>query len=189
MSTYPSAVFAQLAPSRTRGVRTWRRKFACPNPACELRRREMGARGGRRLGRQTIREYLDPEDGYRVSGYGVERVELGRDLIPLPDLPDGTLHFGPPSRVRRQSPTPGQPMRSPLRRAIPVLASVDALNQVGRHDRSRARGGTGPFLSLALSRAKAARPFVVTCPECRQRCLVEGALATSAAFDAQPGPR
>lgn len=193
---YPLAVFGQLALLKGHHFRTWRRQFACPNPSCEQRRREVDARGLRRLGRQEIRESLDPQDWSRVSGYRLVRVELGRELIPLPDLPDGTLNFGLPESVRRKPPTPGDPVPTPLHRAIPVLASVGALDQVGRHARSRVRGGPGQYWSLALGEERAARPFVVTCPDCRERCRVDGSLPeaelrrqTSIALDALRGPR
>ncbi len=175
MTTYPLAIFGQPTPIESQLLHRWRRKFACPNSSCEQRRREVGARGRRTIGRQTLREYLDPAHGYRVSGYGVERVELGRELIPLPVLPDGTLSFGLPEAVRRQSPTPGVPVPTPLHRHIPVLASVGDPARVGRHALNRAREG-GPYWSLALSGKKAALPFVVTCPDCRARCRVDGTL-------------
>jgi hypothetical protein len=195
-AVYPLAVFGQLARREGHHFRTWRRKFGCPNPSCEQQRREAGARGLRWLGRQEIRESLDPQDWSRVSGYRLTRIELGRELIPLPDLPDGTLSFGLPESVRRQPPMPGAPVLTPLHRAVPVLTSVGAGAQVGRHASSRVRGGPGQYWSLALSEDRAERPFVLTCPDCRERCRVDGSLPdaelrdqTSIALDALRNPR
>lgn len=177
MTTYPSAAFSRkLAQLEGPHFRTWRRKFFCPNPSCELRRREVGKRGRRLLRRQEIREHIDQAHGYHVSGYSVERVELSRELLPLRDLPDGTLHFGPSRSGWRQPPTPGQPVPSPLRQAIPVLSSEGDFYRVGRNARSRVRGGTGPHWNLALSEERAAQSFAVTCPDCRERCWVDGSL-------------
>ena len=174
-AAYPPAVFGQLVLLQRRHVRSWRRRILCPNPTCQ-HQRTPGHGRRRQLGWQTIRESLDPQDWSRVSGYRPHRVELGRELIPLPSLPDGTLSFGLSESVRHQSPTPGVPVTTPLHRAIPVLVSVGALDQVGRHTRSRVRGGPGSYWSLALSEDKAAQPFVVTCPECRERCRVDDSL-------------
>jgi len=135
----------------------------------------VGARGRHQIGRQTIRESLDPQNWSRVSGYRVERVELGRELIPGRDLLDGTRNFVLPQSVWHQSPTPGEPVPSPLHRAIPVLASVGDLYRVGRHVSNRVREG-GQYWSLALVEEKAGQPFVVFCPDCRERCRVDGSL-------------
>jgi hypothetical protein len=175
-AAYPPAVFGQLALREGRHFRSWRRRILCPNSNCQQQRRHVGARGRRQIGWQTIRESLDPQDWSRVVSYRPDRVELGRELIPLPTLPDGTLSFGLPESVRHQSSTPGVPVPTPLHRAIPVLVSVGALDQVGRHTRSRVRGGPGSYWSLALSEDQAAQPFVVTCPDCRERCLVDDSL-------------
>ena len=178
MNTYPSAVFSELVQLKGHHFRTWRRKIFCTNPSCELRRREMGKRGRRVLGRQEIREHIDQAHGYQVSGYSVERLELSRELIQLPDLPDGTLHYGPPRSSWYQSPTPGEPVPSPVRQAISVLPSAGVdLYHVGRHDSHRVRGGTGPPWNLALSEERATQPVVVTCPDCRERCWVDGSLS------------
>ncbi len=172
---YPLALFGQLVQLEGHLFRTWRRRILCPNPICEQRRKMSGARGRRQVGRQTIRETLDPRDWSLGAGYRVDRVELGRDLIPLPDLPGGTLSFGLSESIRRTPPTPGVPVRTPLHRAVPVLQSVGAAHQVGRHASTRIHGGPGSYWSLALSGAAAARPFVVTCPDCRERCKIDGA--------------
>lgn len=192
-AVYPQAVFGQLVLVKGRFIRSWRRRILCPNPSCQ-QQRTPGHRRRRQLGWQTIRESLDPQDWSRVAGYRPDRVELGRELIPLPDLPDGTLSFGLPESVRHSSPTPGVPVPTPLHRAIPVLVSVGALEQVGRHTRSRVRGGPGSYWSLALSGDKAAQRLVVTCPDCRARCRVDGSVPaaelrrlTSAAQDALRG--
>jgi hypothetical protein len=176
METYPAAFFDAFSvlPGQG-GPFRFRRKFSCPNPACEVARRAAGAGGRRRIGRQTVTERIDPMAGYAVVGYAVDRVDLGLELIPLPDVPGGTLSFGLPRSVRRQSPTPGKPISTPLHRAVPVLASVGDPYRVGRHVPGRARGG-GAYWRLALSGPKASRPFVVTCPDCRERCLVDGSL-------------
>jgi hypothetical protein len=176
METYPAVRFEPfiVLPGRV-GPGRFRRKFSCPNPACELERSKAGAHGRRRIGRQTVAERIDPLAGYTVVGHALERVELGWELIDLPELPDGTLSFGLPRSVRRASPTPGKPISTPLHRAVPVLASVGDPYRVGRHDPGRARGG-GAFWRLALSGPKASGPFVVTCPDCRERCLVDGSL-------------
>jgi len=176
METYPAALCEPFSvlPGQG-GPFRFRRKFSCPNPACEVARRAAGARGRRRLGRQTVTERINPMAGYAVVGYAIDRVELGWELIDLADLPGEMLSFGLPLSVRRQSPTPGKPIRTPLHRAVPVLASVGDPYRVGRHDPGRARGG-GAYWRLALSGPKASRPFVVTCPDCRERCLVDGSL-------------
>jgi len=62
-----------------------------------------------------------------------------------------------------------------LARWVDLLASVGDSQRVGRHDPRRARG-RGPYWHLALSGEKASRPFVVTCPDCRQRCRVDTSL-------------
>jgi hypothetical protein len=166
-------------------MHTWRRRILCADPVCEERRDKAGGRGRRQLGWQTIREYLNPDQGYSVTGYGVERIELARELIPLADLPDGTLSFGLPASIRHRSPTPGVPVPSPLHRAVPVLSSVGALEgHPGRHSKRRFRGGPGSYWSLALSGEKAECPFVATCPDCRGRCLVDGSLPESELADA-----
>jgi hypothetical protein len=176
MDTYPAALYEPFGVlPGPGGPFRFRCKFSCPNPACEVARRAVGARGRCRIGRQTITERIDPMAGYAVVGYVVDRVELALELIPLPDLPGGMLSFGLPRSVRRQSPTPGKPIRTPLHRAGPVLASVGDPYRVGRHDPRRARG-RGAYWRLALSGPKASRPFVVTCPDCRVRCLVDGSL-------------
>ena len=176
MDTYPAAFCEPFGvlPGQG-GPFRFRRKFSCPSPACETARHEAGARGRCRIGRQTVTERIDPMAGYAVVGYVVDRVELGWELIPLPDLPGGLLSFGLPLSVRRQSPKPGKPIRTPLHRAVPVLASVGDQHRVGRHDPRRARGGSA-YWRLALSGPKASRPFVVTCPDCRERCHVDGSL-------------
>jgi len=176
MDTYPMAVFGPFnALAGHGGPYRFRRKFGCPNPACAAARHGAGAVGRRRIGRQTISERIDPMAAYAVIGHAVERVELGLELIPLADLPSGLLSFGLPRSVRRQSPTPGKPLRTPLHRATPVLASVGDPYRVGRHDPTRARG-RGGYWRLALSGPPASRPFVVTCPDCRGRCQIDGAL-------------
>lgn len=173
---YPIALFGQLVRLEGRHFRTWRRRIFCPNPICEQRRKDSGARGRRQVGRQTIRETLDPQDWSRVSGYRVDKVELGRELIPLARRPDGLLSFGLPQSIRRKPPTPGVPVQTPLHRAIPVLASVGASDQVRRHASSRVRGGPGSYWSVALSGDTVAQAFVVTCPDCRKRCWVDGSV-------------
>lgn len=175
-ASYPIALFGQLVLLEGRHFRTWRRRIFCPSLICEQRRKEGGARGRRQIGRQTIRESLDPQDWSRVTGYRVDRVELGRELIPLVGRPDGLLSFGLPESIRRRPPTPGKPVQTPLHRAVPVLASVGAPRPVGRHATSRVRGGPGPYWSLALSGDEAAQAFVVTCPDCRERCCIDGSV-------------
>jgi hypothetical protein len=176
MQTYPAAIFeAFIILPGGAGPSRFRRKFSCPNLACEVARKAAGAAGRRRIGRQTITERIDPMAGYAVVGYAIERVELGWELIDLPDLPGGTLSFGLNQSVRGESPTPGKPISTPLHRAVPVLASVGDPYRVGRHDPARARG-RGAYWRLALSGPKASGPFVVTCPDCRERCLVDGSL-------------
>jgi hypothetical protein len=176
MDTYPAALYEPfiVLPGQG-GPYRFRRKFSCPNPACAPARRAGGASGRRRLGRQTVAERIDPSTAYTIVGYAIERVDLGWELIDLPDLPGGLLSFGINQSVRLQSPTPGKPIPTPLHRAVPVLASVGDPYRVGRHDPGRARGG-GAFWRLALSGPKAGGPFVVTCPDCRERCLVDGSL-------------
>jgi hypothetical protein len=67
---------------------------------------------------------------------------------------------------------------SPVRQAISVLPSVGVdLYHVGRHDSHRVRGGTSPPWNLALSEERATQPVVVTCPDCRERCWVDGSLS------------
>lgn len=176
MDMYPAAVLESFIALRGQGgPYRLRRKFSCPNPACEVARRAVGAGGRRRIGRQTVTERIDPMAGYAVVGYTVDRIELGWESRDLPDLPDGTLSFGLSLSVRRQVPTPGKPVRNPAHRATPVLASVGDPYRVGRHDPRRARGG-GSYWRLALTGPKANQPFVVTCPDCRERCLIDGSL-------------
>ena len=176
METYPTAFFEPFSvlPGQG-GPYRFRHKFSCPNPACEVARRAAGVNGRRRIGRQTVAERIDPMAAYAVVGYAADRVDLGWELIPLSDLPGGMLSFGLPLSVRRPSPTPGKPIPTPLHRATPVLESVGDPYRVGRHDPARARG-RGAYWRLALSGPKASRPFVVTCPDCRKRCLVDGSL-------------
>lgn len=175
---YPAAAYGNLHAIEGRSVFTWRRRIFCPNPGCLATRQAATGRARRRqLGRQQIRASLDPHDTSRVAGFRVERIELARVLIPLSSLADGTPSFGLPQAVRRTSPTPGVLAERPLHRAVPVLASVDTpYPQVGRHSPQRTAGGAGSFWSLALGPDEAGRPFVVTCPDCRQQCLVDGTL-------------
>jgi hypothetical protein len=110
-------------------------------------------------------------------GYLIEKVWLANELRNLPDLPDGTRSFGLPEGAR------GNPDGSSRAHAISVLASAGpALFQgsgdpyrARRHAAGRAGGGTGYWV-IALTHPKATRPFVVTCPDCRHRCLVDGSL-------------
>lgn len=170
MPTYPAVMYEPFKDLPWRvGPCRFRRKFCCPNADCAAVR----GKGPRPIGRQTAVERLDPLAGYAVIGHAIERIELAGEVINLPDLPDGTLSFGLPQAARRQTPTPGRPSRIPPHRNNPVLASVGDSHRVGRHDRRRVRGG-GTYWHLALSAEKASRPFVVTCPDCRQRCRVDG---------------
>lgn len=190
MPTYPAVMFEAFTALPWRvGPCHFRRKFSCPNAGCAAARGKVP----RRLGRQTVVESLNPLAGFVVIGHAIERIELAGELIDLHDLSDGTLSFGLPQAARRQTPTPGRPTRMPPHRNNPVLASVGDSHLVGRHDLRRARGG-GTYWHLALSAEKVGRPFVVTCPDCRQRCRVDGSLPVdelrdlSTAVRKGPGP-
>ena len=190
MTEYPLAVFDRPVPLPKLDHWHWRRRFKCPNPACAGERTRAGGRGRRVLGWQQIRTVMH-EDGSvepgapivaPTVGYLIEKVELARGLTDLPDLADGRLSFGLPEGAR------DRPDRSSRARAIPVLASAGPTpfgpssgdpSWVARDDPRRARGGTGYWI-IALTFPAAARPFVVTCPDCRRRCLVDGSLPEDA---------
>ncbi len=184
MRAYPRAVFDPPVRLPQLDSWHWRRKFRCPHPDCAHDREEAGQRGRRVIGWQQVRKWMHQGGSVRpdapvvppIVGYMVEKVWLARELTDLPDLPDGTLGFGLPAAARDQSFPSSRP------RAVPVLASAGPTPfgplsgdpyRAGRQD--RVRGGTG-YWSIALTGEKARRPFVVTCPDCHERCLVDGAL-------------
>ena len=186
MAPYPSAVFDPPVPLPKLDNWHWRRKFKCPDATCERDRTEAGERGRRVIGWQQItrsmRQSGSGEPGAPtvplMVGYLIERVWLARELSGLPDLDDRTLSFGLPEGAR------GQPDTSSRARAIPVLASAGPTpfgppsgdpSWAARGDPGRQRGGTGYWI-LALTFPSASQPFVVTCPDCERRCLVDGSL-------------
>jgi hypothetical protein len=107
----------------------------------------------------------------------IEKVWLANELRNLPDLADGTGSFGLPDGAR------GNPDASSRAHAISVLASAGPASFQGsgdpyranRHAAGRVGGGTGYWI-IALTHPKSSQPFVVTCPECRHRCLADSAL-------------
>lgn len=186
MASYPPAVFDRPVPLPKIDAWHWRRRFKCPDPTCEHERTKAGRRGHRVLGWQQIRKWMHWGGSVAPGaptvppavGYLIEKVWLANGLTDLPDLADGTLSFGLPEGARED------PHRSSRARAIPVLASAGPTPfgpsggdpyWAARNDPHRARGGTGYWV-LALSGPKASRPFVVTCPDCRRRCLVDGSM-------------
>lgn len=157
--------YAPLVPQdrRRRGIAYWIRRFYCPDPVCADRR---PGKKPRVLGRQTIRATYDPEAGYALTGYVVERVEFAHGLINLGTSPDGALVIGLPSRARGEAAG-----RVPMRRAQPVLSGDPAL--VGRHSPRRLRLPTRDFYSLEP--AAVDHPCIVTCPSCwPHRYLLDG---------------
>ncbi|HEY5520546.1 MAG TPA: hypothetical protein VIK08_07805 [Candidatus Limnocylindrales bacterium] len=88
---------------RRRLIAYWIRRFHCPDPACADRQPKHKPRV---LGRQTMRATYDPEAGYVLSGFALERVEFAHGLINLGTLPDGTLVIGPPNRALRPRHSP-----------------------------------------------------------------------------------
>jgi hypothetical protein len=186
MASYPSAVFDPPLPLPKLDNWHWRRRFKCPDPTCAHERTTAGQRGRRVIGWQQIRKWTHGGGSVEprapsvapVVGYLLEKVWLAQGLTDLPDLPDGTPSFGLPEGAR------GDPDSSSRARAIPVLASAGPTPfgpasgdpyRSGRGDPGRVRGGTGYWV-LALTYPKASWPFVVTCPDCRRRCRVHGAL-------------
>lgn len=186
MAPYPPAVLDPPVRLGQLDSWHWRRRFKCPDPTCERNRTKAGKRGRRVIGWQQIRKWMHQGGSVQpgapivppIVGYLIEKVWLAYELKDLPDLADGTLSFGLPEGARDHL---GPSSRA---RAIPVLVSAGPTlfgspsgdpYWVGRHNPRRARGG-GHYWSLALSREKAAQPFVVTCPDCQRRCLVDGSL-------------
>ncbi|HVA86808.1 MAG TPA: hypothetical protein VNF73_10900 [Candidatus Saccharimonadales bacterium] len=186
MNEYPLAIFDRPVPLPKLDHWHWRRRFTCPDPACEGERTAAGGRGRRVLGRQQIRKWTQQGGSVQPGapivaptvGYLIEKVWLARELTDLANLADGRLSFGLPEGAR------DQPELSSRARAIPVLASAGPTPfgpssgdpyWINRDDPRRARGGTGYWV-IALTFPAAARPFVVTCPDCRRRCLIDGSL-------------
>ncbi len=192
MADYPPAIFDPPVPLPKLDTWHWRRKFRCPDATCESERTKVGRDGRRVLGWQQIQKQLHQggapmrPDGTVEPGapiipdevyYVIERVWVANELTDLPDLPDGTLSFGLPEGARDD---PGIASRA---RATPVLASAGPTlfggsgnpYQATRHAPGRRRGGMGYWV-IALTYPKAARPFVVTCPDCRRRAFVDATL-------------
>lgn len=159
------------------GGATWFRLFRCR--ACHTT-----------MGRQRIGRTYGPDaggSGIGATGYTIERVELVREMVELPPV-DGLPSFGLPRRAFRERLSPrGTERRSAVRRVTLVLPSMEGVDQLGitqrgdpvhvsRHDPRRARGGESGAWMLALGRAQALEPCVVTCPNlaCRRRWLVAG---------------
>lgn len=142
---------------RRRGIDYWIRRFYCPDSACAERR------GKKRqiLGSQTVRAAYDPEAGYAVSGYFVERVEVVHRLIDLGLLADGTLSIGLANRARKGTGSPASLHR--------VQATGPAF--IGRHDprRDPLRSRLWSLVPRAVGRAS-----IITCPSCRRRYLLDG---------------
>jgi len=150
--------FERLDPRRW-PLPSWRRRFLCPDPTCEARRRATGKRGPFVLGQQTVRAVYEyrPEAGHAITGYLLEKVVFAGGLIRLADLPDGTLSIGLSEQAF------GEPDAALHVRRRHSLLSGDP-TFVGRHDPRRARG-RGPYWGLEPEAA--GRPAVVTCPDCR----------------------
>ena len=194
MPTYPPALYDAPVPLPKLDTWHWRRRFRCPNADCEHTRRQAGAHGRRVIGWQQIRKNVHDHgapmrpDGTVAPGtpirppdvgFLMETVWLARELTDkVPALPDGTLAFGLPEGAR------DDPNAASRARALSVLESAEFLSplglvvrgdayQTGRHVPARRRGGTGYWV-IALGTLNAWRPFVVTCPDCQQRCFVDG---------------
>jgi len=175
------------------GGATWFRVFRCPACRTILGRQRIGVVYGR------------DASGYGVqaAGHTIKRVELARELIALEPTADGLLRFGLSRRAYLEAPSPpGTQRRSALRRATPVLPSVETVDEfnitqrgdpyhVPRHDPRRARTSESDFV-LALSGAQAILPFVVTCPSlpCRpeRRHWLVGGLPSAAELAAATPP-
>ena len=203
MAEYPPAIFDHPVSLPELDRWHWRRRFKCPDATCARDRKQAGQRGRRVIGWQQIQKGLH-QGGARMGPDGrvepeapiipdavyfiVEKVWLARELTDLPDLPEGTLSFGLPEGARDD---PGIASRA---RATPVLASAGPTlfggsgnpYQATRHTPARRRGGLR-YWQIALTYPKTARPFVVTCPECRRRTFVDATLpeAELRALDAQ----
>ena len=191
MTDYLLAVFDHPVPLPKLDSWHWRRRFRCPNPACARDRAAAGRRGCRVLGWQQIQKQVYVRGApMRPAGtvepgapsvrdevyYLIEKVWLANELKDLPDLPDGTRSFGLPEGAR------GNADASSRAHAISVLTSAGPTHFQGsgdpyrahRHAAGRVDGGTGYWI-IALTYPKAMQPFVVTCPDCRHRCLVDSA--------------
>jgi hypothetical protein len=140
-----------------RGIDYWIRRFYCPDSACAERR------GMKRqiLGSQTVRAAYDPEAGYAVSGYFVERVEVVHRLIDLGLLADGTLSIGLTNRARKGTGSPASLHR--------VQTTEPAF--IGRHDPRR---DPLPSRLWSLVPRAVGRASVITCPSCRRRYVLDG---------------
>lgn len=194
MAAYPLAIYDPPVPLPRLSSWHWRRKFRCPNPTCARDRARAGQRGPRVLGWQQIFKWMR-QGGARmgpdgtvepgapivppVVGYFIEKVWLAHELTDVPHPPDSTPTFELPKGARDDRSLPSRA------RASPVLASAEWISPLGLPGRgdpywaergtpARKRGGMG-YWNLALI-ADAQRPFVVRCPECRRRCLVDGSL-------------
>ena len=139
-----------------RGIDYWIRRFYCPDPGCAERRRKHR----QILGSQTVRASYDPEAGYEVSGYFVERVEVVHGLIDLGSLADGTLSIGLSDRVRVGAGSPARLHR--------VQTTVSAF--IGRHDPRR---DPLPSRLWSLVPRAVGRASIITCPSCRRRYLLD----------------
>ncbi len=192
MIEYPPAIFDPPVPLPKLSSWHWRRKFRCPDATCADERRQAGQHGRRVIGWQQVRKWMHVsgapmrsdgtvEPGAPIIpdevGYLIEKVWLARELKDLPDLPDGTRSFGLPEGARD---APGTASRA---HAIAVLASAGPTLFAGtgdpyrarRHAAGRRRGGMSYWV-IALTGPGASQSFVVTCPDCRRRCLVDQAL-------------